>query len=120
MTSVYYAFIYIFETLISVLYFNNKITPKYKKNILVIPFGVSFILQYLVNFIGIPNINLVVFIICNFLVCFLCFKSTLPQALFHSILLAALMLISELIIVYIAKIFFGIAVTDHIGQVSCK
>lgn len=116
MTSVYYMFIYIFETLISALYFNNKFTPKYKNSILVIPFGVSFVLQYLVNFIGIPNINLVVFIICNFLICFLCFKSTLPQALFHSILLAALMLISELIIVYVAKIFFGIAVTDHISN----
>ncbi len=113
MTTICYIFIYLFETLISYMYFSNKLTQRVKNSILFFSLVISFSLQYAVNFLGIPYLNLASFIVCNFLICFYCYKSRIFQALFNSLILAAIMLITELSIVYISRVIFGTEVTDH-------
>lgn len=113
MIAISYFFMYTFETLISFMYFSNKFDVKVKKGVLITSFAVSLLLQYGLSFLSIPYLNLAVFFVCNFLICNLCYNSKMSQSLFNSCLLATMMLITELIIVYLSRLIFGINVTEH-------
>ena len=113
MTTLCYFFIYTFETLISFMYFSNKFDVKVNNRILLTSFAASLFVQYGISFFSIPYLNLAIFIICNFLISFFCYNSKISQSLFNSCLLAAIMLITELLIVYLSRIIFGINVTEH-------
>lgn len=113
MTLVCYAFVYIFEALIALMFFGNKFNEKYKRGIAFLSFMASAAIQFGFSLLGIPNVNLAAFIIFNFLLCFLCYETKVTQAVFNSLLLAATMLITELITVYVSRFAFGIGVTEH-------
>ena len=87
MTTACYFFAYLFETLISFIYFDRKFERKlsYKKCFIV--YSLSFLIQYAVSYIGIPNLNLSAFLLCNFLFCFICFDADALQSALNSILL---------------------------------
>lgn len=113
MTSICYILVYIFETLISYIYYNNKF-PKTKSNkYLLFSYICMFLIQYLCNFIGTPNFNLIIFFITNCIICFLCYKSNILQALFNSFILSAIMLTTELCIFYLSKLSFNTNITDY-------
>lgn len=116
MTTVCYFFIYIFETLISYIYFTNKFEAKYSSKITFIFFSSSFLLQFVFNQIKTPNLNLIMFLLCNFLLCFLCFKSSLLQSIFSTVILCALMIVTEFCIVYLSKLIFNIDILDYTGN----
>lgn len=113
MTTACYFFAYLFETLISFIYFDHKFERKlsYKKCFIV--YSLSFLVQYAVSYMGIPNLNLSAFLLCNFLFCFICFDADALQSALNSILLASIMLVTELCILYVFRIVFGIDVTAH-------
>lgn len=113
MTLLYSVFIYVFEVLISYIFFSNKFLPKTSKKHVLIFYISSFVIQFSVNYIAIANLNLIAFVVCNFLICFLCYKNKIRQSLFNSLLLTAIMLISELCIVYLSKLIFNTEVSDH-------
>ena len=113
MTLVCYALVYIFEALIALMFFRNKFNQKYKSGLVFVSFIASAAIQFGLSFLGIPSVNLAAFIIFNFLLCFLCYESKVTQAIFTSLLLAALMLITELVTVYVSRFVFGIGVTEH-------
>ncbi|MBQ9375768.1 MAG: GHKL domain-containing protein [Ruminococcus sp.] len=113
MTLVCYAFVYIFEALIALMFFGNKFNEKYKRGVAFLSFMASAAIQFGLSFFGIPNVNLATFIIFNFLLCFLCYETKVTQAVFNSLLLAATMLITELITVYVSRFAFGIGITEH-------
>lgn len=113
MTLVCYAFVYVFESLIALMFFGNKFTQRIKSGFIILSFMVSAAIQFGINLISIPNLNLASFVIFNFLLCFLCYESKVPQAIFNSLLLAAIMLITELVTVYVSRFVFGIGVTEH-------
>ena len=113
MTLVCYAFVYVFESLIALMFFGNKFTQRIKSGFIILSFMVSAAIQFGINLIGIPNLNLASFVIFNFLLCFLCYESKVTQAIFNSLLLAAIMLITELVTVYVSRFVFGIGVTEH-------
>lgn len=116
MTTVCYFFIYIFETLISYIYFSNKFESRFSSKITFIFFSTSFLLQFVSNQIKTPNLNLLMFLLCNFLLCFLCYKSSVLQSVFITVILCALMIITEFCIVYLSKLFFDIDILDYTGN----
>lgn len=107
MTCVCYILVYIFETIISYIYFENKYSVRKSKKYIFFAFLGMFIFQYSCNFVGVPNLNLAIFFATNFAVSFICYQCRVIQALFNSILLSALMLTSELCIFYIFKLLFN-------------
>lgn len=113
MTNSCYFLVYIFETLISYIYFSNKYTKKISNIYAAIIYVSMFIIQYVVNFIAIPNIKLIVFLITNLIVCYFCYKSNLLQSLFNSFILVALMLTTELCIFYFSKLIFNTSITEY-------
>ena len=116
MTTVCYFFIYIFETLISYIYFTNKFEAKYSSKITFIFFSSSFLLQFVSNQIKTPNLNLIMFLLCNFLLCFFCYKSSVLQSIFSTVILCALMIVTEFCIVYLSKLIFNIDILDYTGN----
>lgn len=116
MTTVCYFFIYIFETLISYIYFTNKFEAKYSSKITFVFFSSSFLLQFVSNQIKTPNLNLIMFLLCNFLMCFLCYKSSVLQSIFSTVILCALMIVTEFCIVYLSKLIFNIDILDYTGN----
>ncbi len=108
-----YISVYIFETLISYMYIRNKFIAKRNNYSLVLSYIGMFSMQYFVNFIGIPNLNLITFFATNFLVIFLCYKSSILQNLFNSFLLTALMLTTELFVFYISSVLIHTNLTDY-------
>lgn len=106
MTTVFYIMEYLFEILISYFFFSNKFETKHSKKYTFIFYIVSFVLQFSINHIGIANLNLFTFLLCNFFLCLLCYKSNILQSIFNSFILTALMLITELCILYISGLLF--------------
>lgn len=113
MAHICYLFTYIFEALISWMYYSEKFSIKGTKHVLVFGFTVSTIIQFSLSLIGIPFINLIAFLICNLLLCYLLFNSSLFQSLFNSIILSATMLITELCVFYGSTLIFDIEVLEH-------
>ena len=116
MNIIFYAFSYLFEMLISHMYFNNKFNQKINKTALAVSLLSSFAIQYSASFISIPYLNLVTFIICNLLICLICYDAKLVSAIFNTFILTALMFITELAIVYITRLLFGFEVTAHLSN----
>lgn len=98
MTTICYIFIYLFETIISFIYFKNKYHVKRSKAFTLFSYFSMFLIQYLFNFMGIPNLNLAIFFATNFFISVICYQNNILQSLFNSILITALMLTSELCI----------------------
>lgn len=113
MSAVCYLLTYIFEAIISNMYFSEKFQYKKNKKFIFIGFFTSALVQFFISLIGIPNLNLSSFILCNFFLCFLLYKSSFLQSLFNSILLTATMLITELCVFYTSTLLFSIGVTEH-------
>ena len=113
MNIVFYFFIYIFETLISYMYFNEKFPQKVNNKTLFVSYTLSFIIQFSSNNIGLPYSNLISFMMCNFLICLICYESKILQALFNSLLLSALMLITELSIIFLTSFIFNTDVKEY-------
>ena len=113
MSAVCYFLTYIFETLISLMYFSEKFTTKTNKRYLILGLSASVLIQFSLSFIGIPFVNLCAFLICNILLCFLLFNSSVFQSIFNSIILTAIMLFTELCVFYGSTLLFDVAISEH-------
>lgn len=108
-----YLLTFVFEQFIAYIYYDKKLIQKITNTKLLIYFSISFFLQYIINFTNIPYLNLLTFFICNSLVVYFCYYSSLKQVLFNVISLESLMIITELIIIYCATLFFKIDLKDY-------
>ncbi len=113
MSAVCYFLTYIFETLISLMYFFEKFTTKTNRRFFILGLSASILIQFSLSFIGIPFVNLGAFLICNILLCFLFFNSSVFQSIFNSVILAVTMLITELCVFYGSTLFFDVAISEH-------
>ncbi len=113
--------VYLFEQLISLMYYNVNFELKRKKSLLFFCFLVSFIIQYTVHNIN-SNfsflLNIVSFFICNFFVLRTCYKTKLFQSLFNVILLEGLMITTELIVVYSVSFFFHVNISEYKDNIT--
>lgn len=108
-----YLLTFIFEQFIAYIYYDKKLIQRTSNTKLLISFSISFLLQYVINFTNIPYLNLLTFFICNSLVVYFCYYASLKQVLFNVISLESLMIITELIIIYCATLFFKIDLKDY-------
>ena len=108
MNSIIFFFLYIFEQFVAYIYCSNKFENKISNSKVFIAYSISFLVQYLINFLDIPTLNLIGFLVINGVIIFICFKTTALQALFNAVLLTAIMAGTEVfimfIIIYILKI----------------
>lgn len=113
MSAVCYFLIYVFETLISLMYFSEKFTTKTNKKFLILGLSASIIIQFSLSFIGIPFVNLGAFLVCNILLCYLLFNSSVLQSIFNAVILTITMLITELCVIYTSTLLFDVAILEH-------
>ncbi len=113
MTILCYLFAYIFEQFVSYIYFRKKFTQKVTNGYLLLSYALSFIIQFSINFADNSYLNLLSFFICNFVIAYVCYYSSIRQVLFNVLLLEGLMIITELIIIYAATLLFKINLEDY-------
>ena len=113
MTIVVNILVFIFEALISLMYFTNKFEKRKSKWLILLSFTISASAQFTISLLGIPLCNILSFIIFNFLICCFCFQTKIAQAIFNTVILAATMLITELIVFYVSKSVFGTDVLEY-------
>ena len=113
MAYICYILTYIFETLISIMYFSQKSECKHSNIHIVMGSTASVVIQFALSLSGIHYLNLLASILCNFLFCLLLYKTTIFQSLFNVLVLASTMLITELCVFYISRFVFGISISEH-------
>lgn len=102
-SNICYAIVFIIESIISIIYFNNKFNAKFKPFFYLPIIAVSSTLSFLVSLIGIPIINLVAFFIINFTILRLFYETNVKSSLFHTTLLVAFMVVTEIIVFYFSS-----------------
>ena len=113
MTTICFLLTYIFEQFVSYIYLSKKLTQKVSNKQLLLSYIVSFIIQFALNFTNIPYLNLLSFLICNFAIAYVCYYSSINQVLFNVLLLESLMIVTELIIIYLATLLFKIDLKNY-------
>lgn len=100
--SICYGFIYLFEALACFLFFENIYFRKEEINntLFYLTYVFAFIIQYGINFAGIPVLNLVIFIICNTVIALVCYETKIKTATLTSLVLTVLMFITEMVVLY--------------------
>ena len=98
--TVCYGFLYLFEVLACLMFHENFYLRKVNRPILLLFNVFAFAIQLLgMIFMNIPIINLITFLISNFLIAFFCYDSKLKTCIFTSLMLSFFMLLTELVIV---------------------
>ena len=100
MQSICYAFIYLFEVLACFMFYENFYTRKVNNNACFVAYALAFGIQYGMNFVAVPFINLISFIVCNFLIALICYESKIKTCVFTTLMLSFFMFITEIIVLY--------------------
>lgn len=120
MKTVCYVLIFIFEQIVSFMYFNNKFYLKKTKSSLFIAYFLSFAIQFSGNILGtktgFSELNLITFFVCNLIIVLLFFESTIKQAVFNVIILEGLMITSELGVMYLTSLLLNIDLQEYLND----
>ena len=111
--NIWYALIYLFEVLACFMFYENIYTRKADKYVLLGAYAFSFAIQFGCSFIAVPCINLVSFIVCNFLLTFICYEAKIKTCVFTTAMLSFFMFICEIIIIYLSALFFGTPTEEY-------
>lgn len=114
MKTICYLFIFVFEQFISYIYFYNKFTSKRSHIQIIISYFLSFIIQFAINLLGIPELNLITFFICNTTITLMCFESSIKQAIFNVLLLEGIMITSELAMMHLTSLILNIDLQKYL------
>lgn len=106
-------YLHIFLSNLFHTYILVKLTQKVSNKQLLLSYIISFIIQFAINFTNIPYLNLLSFLICNFAIAYICYYSSIKQVLFNVLLLESLMIVTELIIIYLATLLFKIDLKNY-------
>lgn len=99
--TVFYAFIFLFEIAACAFYFEHVLHPKQKIGIRLLSYFGAFVLLFGCSLLRIYALNLTAFVLLVIaMTCFL-FRTKLRMCLFHTILLSALMLVTEFASIYL-------------------
>lgn len=103
-----YGAIFLTEILISEFYFETKFKKKVSKKFLYTILTVTYIILYLSRLLNLPWVNLLSFLICNFLTLYLCYDTNIKSCIFHPCMLLILMAITESIVMFSCSSLFGV------------
>ena len=106
--AVCYAFIYLFEVLACFMFYENFYQRKADKLFCFVTYTLAFLIQYGLSYAAIPYINLITFVVCNFLIALLCYESRVKTCVFTTLMLSFFMFITELIVIYSSTYIFEI------------
>ncbi len=113
-----YVLIFIFEQIVSFMYFSNKYYLKRQKASLFTAYFLSFAIQFSGNIlgskVGFSELNLITFFVCNFIIVLLFFESTIKQAVFNVIILEGLMITSELGVMHLTSLLLNIDLQEYL------
>lgn len=107
------ALIYAFETLSCFWFIENYYSRKRKFSFCCICFAITFGILYGISFLGTPKFNMTAFILCYFTISLLCYESKLKSCFFTTLILTALMLVTEMIVVHGLSAIIGVAYTSY-------
>lgn len=108
-----YLFIFIFEQFIAYIYFHNKFENRKSLRFISLLFSLSFFVQFFVNMFGIPELNLITFLMCNFIVVYLSFYASIKQVFFNVLLLEGIMITSELATMHFTTVLLNVDLHDY-------
>ena len=104
-----YVFLYLFEVLACFMFYENFYDRRVSKQLLFVAGCCSYAVQLLVMLLAsYPLLNLISFIVCNFLIACFCYESKLRTCVFTTFMLTFFMLITELIVIYTTTELLGI------------
>lgn len=108
-----YLFIYTSEAFISYYYFGSKYKPKVSSRVLVFIYTLLGLISFTVSRIdNIPLINVITFIISNFLILTFCYSTNIKSRIYTTIILTATMIVSETIVMNVMTILFDANLYD--------
>lgn len=112
---VYNILIYVFEMLIAFAFFSRKYNKKIKSNCKTILIGLLLFIPCAFIFLLFTNeiINLTLFFLINFVFAIFCFEISLKSAIIHSIILDAIMYLTELLIIFLSSAILNIPTTTY-------
>ena len=105
--------IFLFEVLACLMFYENVYTRKAGRPVCFAAYTLAFAIQFGCSFIEIPLINLVSFIVCNFLLTLICYETKIKACVFTTAILSLFMLICELIIIYLSALLFGTQTDEY-------
>ena len=109
-------FSFLVEAIIAWQYAESLFTPKYTIRSRILLLGTLYFILFLFSLLQQPYLNLLLFCVANILFLYIPFKITLPLAFFHSLILTAIMAMSELAPTgIIMKLFPHFFRTDTLG-----
>lgn len=103
-----YAMVTVFEAIISYIFISGKFAQKMSNMGLFLCFSLSAALQFIINTVGVEYSNIVAFLACNLLLCIFCFNTNVFQAIFTSILLTSITLITKMTLLFLVMVTFNI------------
>lgn len=112
-STISYAFIYLFQAFVLYIYFDNAFASKKKAKTYVLLFFAVWATQYGAHFLWMPFLNLTVFIFTVFLFAYLGYNTKIRSSIFHAFILATFMLVTELVIFYVSLLFLDVAFNAH-------
>lgn len=118
MNTVCYLLIFLFEQFVAYMYFKNKFETKRNAFVIAICYLLSFAVQFSVSLTGMAELNILSFLICNIIVVFVCFSTSIKQNIFNVLLLEVIMIATELIIMYPVSILLDIQLTEYMNDAS--
>ena len=103
-----YATVTVFGAIISYIFISSKFAQKMNNMGLFLCFSLSAALQFIINTVGVEYSNIVAFLACNLLLCIFCFNTNVFQAIFTSILLTSITLITKMTLLFLVMVTFNI------------
>lgn len=101
LSTIFYAFMILFETAASAVYFERILRPKRKIWLRILIYTGVFVLLFGCSLLHIYPVNLVAFVLSMAAIPYFLFKTKLRTCLFHTLSLSALMLITEFASIYL-------------------
>ena len=106
--SVCYAFIYLFEVLAYLIFFENYYHRKNSKLLCFSVYCLAFVIEFGIHFISIPLLNLVTFFLCCFFIPFICYNAKIKSCFFTALMLTIFMFVTEMFVAYSSSLIFKI------------
>lgn len=113
-----YFFTYLFEQIVSYIFFNTKYKHKIPLKFIILCYVCSGLVQFSISFIGIPNLNSLSFLILNLVIALICFNLSVKQAIWSSLLLTMMMILSEMVVIFIFAIPLNLQVSEITNQAN--
>lgn len=120
MVDIFYIFMYTLGMFISYIYFSDNFELKKKINISLLTLILLSILEFFINTLDNNNfmINIIVFVILNIIYTNIFFDISIINSIFHTLLIATILLTSEILVEAGASFIFHIPIDEYKNSIT--